>query len=460
MIDIHQRDKIDIRDKKITVLGLGRSGFSVAKLAHFLGGNVFASDPGTTKAITANIKSLDELGVRCESGAHTDLIYDADLWVISPGIPKEADIILKALSRNISVVGEIEFTSWFTDEPIIAVTGSNGKTTTVHALTEMCKTPDVYPKLAGNMGIPFSQVVLEDLIDTTDNNRLYILEISSFQMEFILHFKPTISVFLNLSPDHLDRYADMDDYVNAKMNLYINQTEDEILIYYEDDPILCEKISKATAKKLPFSLKNSSLSPFNVIGDKILDENQTTLIDIKNIKLPGNHNLLNLIAAANAAYFAGIPNEFISAAMRNFSGVPHRLESVATISGVKYINDSKATNIDAVCVAVASFQEPMVLILGGKFKGGNFLEILHYAKNLKTVIAYGQANEIIATALRDAVSLTKVVSLKDAVEISYSITQPGDVVLLSPGCSSFDQFSDFEDRGNQFKTWVKQLETN
>ncbi len=456
-MNIKDRHHINLSGKRITVLGLGRSGISAALLAHHLGGIVFASDPGSSETVQTNVRLLENKGIKCEYGSHTDLIYDADLWVISPGVPKDSAFIKKALDLDIPVVGEIEFTSWFTDAPIIAVTGSNGKTTTVHALTEMCKTDDIHPVLAGNMGISFSGKVLDDFQNIPDPKRLFVLEISSFQMEFIRHFKPNICVFLNISPDHLDRYGDMDDYVDAKMNMFKNQSEDDTLIYYADDPILNKKVSEAQPKKVSFSINQDSTSPFKVCDNKIIFNDGSDLIDLKDITLPGPHNLSNLIAAATAAHYVGVPNENIVKVMREFCGVPHRLEYVKSVDNVKYVNDSKATNIDAVCVAVASYEEPVILILGGKFKGGDFSEILSSAVNLKTVIAYGEAKDIIETALRDAVSLEKTDRLKDAVEMSHSISQPGDIVLLSPGCSSFDQFTDFEDRGDQFKQWVHQL---
>lgn len=457
MIEISQRHNINIIGKKVTILGLGRSGTSAAQLAQILGAVVFVSDPGKSEIVQSNARLLESKGINCEYGVHSDLIYDADLWVISPGVPKDSEIIQKALDCGVPVVGEIEFTSWYVDAPIIAVTGSNGKTTTVHALTEMCSTHHTHPILAGNMGIPFSKVVLEDLKNIPDPKRLYVLEISSFQMEFITHFKPIISVFLNLSPDHLDRYRNMDDYVDAKLNMFQNQSDDDYLIYSSDDTYLTEKISKSLAKKVSFSIHQKSTSPFYIQDDKVIFRDNTSHININDITLPGPHNLSNLLAAASAAHYAGVSEQHIFQVMREFTGVPHRLEFVKSVSDVTYVNDSKATNIDAVCVAVASYSEPVILILGGKYKGGDFAEVLNHALNLRTVVAYGEAKDIVEAALRDAVSLEKADRLKEAVATSYSIAKPGDVVLLSPGCSSFDQFTDFEDRGDQFKTWVNLL---
>ncbi len=457
MINIQTRNNINIRGKNISVIGLGKSGTSAAQLAHHKGGIVFTSDPGTTNEVQRNVITLESYGIDCECGEHSERIYNADLWIVSPGVPKDAEIIVEAKNQNIPIVSEIEFASWFTDAPVIAVTGSNGKTTTVHALKQMCQTQDIHPALAGNMGVPFSEMILNDL-KSRDTKRIYILEISSFQMEFIHHFKPSISVFLNISPDHLDRYLTMDDYVNAKMAMMTNQTKDDTLIYFGDDPILVEKISASPAKKIAYTLNADSTAPFQVENDKILNEEHATLIRTDEVSLPGLHNLTNLLAAATAAHFAGISDDNISEVMRNYSGVPHRLECVSSISGVQYVNDSKATNIDAVCVAMESYTEPLILILGGKFKGGDFKDLLPHANNLKKVIAYGQARNIVAAALGDAVSLSKTERLKDAVAMSHTLAQPGDVVLLSPGCSSFDQFSSFEDRGNQFKYWVRQLD--
>ena len=455
-MDIHHRATIDIKGKSISVIGLGLSGSAAAKLAHYAGARVFVSDPGTSLDINMRADEMMQMNISTETGVHSDRINEADLWIVSPGVSKDADIILKAQEKNIPIVGEIEFASWFTMAPILAVTGSNGKTTTVHMLYEMCKTDDVDPVLSGNVGNPFADVVRNDLTDQNPN-RVHVLEISSFQMEFIRHFKPYISLFLNLSPDHLNRYDDMDDYVATKMNMWSNQTQDDFLVFNGDDELLTERIAPAQAKKIPFSLKFDTNVLFKLNATKIYDQEHAILINLDDIALPGKHNLSNYLGSATSASLLGIASSRIANVMLSFCGVPHRLEHVGEINGVAYINDSKATNVDAVKVALDSFDSPILLILGGQDKGGDFLSLYPHTHKVKEVLTMGESEEAIATVLGDAVRLRSCGSLKSAVEVAHSNAQPGDVVLLSPGCASFDQFDNFEHRGDVFRELVQGL---
>ncbi len=455
-MDISNRNTIDLLKKKVTVIGLARSGISAANLAHSFGANIFASDSSTTDEVVKALQGLKSKGVRGETGGHSEKIYNADLWVISPGVPKDADIIHKAIGLNIPIVSELEFASWFTMAPILAVTGSNGKTTTVNILYEMCKTDGLEPSLSGNIGNPFSEIVLTDL-DMDVPQRIHILEVSSFQMEFIEHFKPFISIFLNLTPDHLNRYKDMDDYISAKMNMWSNQDENDYLVYNADDRLLTERVTPAKSKKTPFSLKSDPGIIFKLKATKIYDKEHATLINLDDIALPGKHNLSNYLGAATAATLLGIASSRIKEVMSTFCGVPHRLENVGKINGVKYINDSKATNIDAVKVALNSFSTPVWLILGGQDKGGDFLSLYPHTRKVKEVLTIGESEKAITSVLGDAVRLRSCGSLRTAVEVAHSHAQPGDIVLLSPGCASFDQFEDFEHRGDIFRELVQSL---
>jgi len=455
-MDISRKDTIDLNGKNVTVIGLARSGVAAAQLAYELGANVFISDMSDSEEVQNALKKLINQGMAGETGGHTEKIHEADLWIISPGVPKDSDIIINAQDNNIPIVSEIEFASWFTMAPILAVTGSNGKTTTVNMLYEMCKTDDVDPVLSGNVGNPFADVVRNDLTDHNPN-RIHILEISSFQMEFIRHFKPYISLFLNLSPDHLNRYDDMDDYVAAKMNMWSNQTQDDFLVFNGDDELLTERIAPAQAKKIPFSLKFDTNVLFKLNATKIYDQEHAILINLDDIALPGKHNLSNYLGSATSASLLGIASSRIADVMLSFCGVPHRLEHVGEINGVAYINDSKATNVDAVKVALDSFDSPILLILGGQDKGGDFLSLYPHTHKVKEVLTIGESEEAIATVLGDAVRLRSCGSLKSAVEVAHSNAQPGDVVLLSPGCASFDQFENFEHRGDVFRELVQGL---
>ena len=457
-MNIQNGANIEICGKKIVVLGLALSGIAAAKLAARQGADVFVSDNQDTSELQGTLTDLKELGINGELGQHSNQIYDADLWIISPGIPQDSELVQKGHHKGISIVSEIEFASWFTEAPILAITGSNGKTTTAHLLAEMIQTDDLHGLLAGNVGIPFSAMVLKDL-ENPDSKRVWILEISSFQMEFITHFKPYIAIFLNITPDHLNRYPSMKEYIAAKMKMWSRQTAEDFIVYNADDTILVEEIAESTSRKIAFGLDHHPEAIFQPNRTKIYTEEHATLIEMNQLALPGKHNLANALAAATAAHLMGIPNKFISATMSQFSGVPHRLESVAEINGVTYINDSKATNLDAVQVALKSFSQPIILLLGGLDKGGDFRSLLpHTHNNLKEVIAFGQAKELILTALRDAVRSTSVMDLKEALELAQNCSQPGDVVLLSPGCASFDQFNNFEERGNYFRSLVTVME--
>ena len=457
-MNIHDRATIEIRGKKIVILGLALSGAAAAKLAVRQGADVFVSDNQDTLALQGTLTDLKALSISGELGQHSDQIYDADLWIISPGIAQDSELVQKAQSNDIPIVSEIEFSSWFTTAPILAITGSNGKTTTAHLLAEMIQTDDLHGALAGNVGIPFAEMVLEDL-GNPDPKRVWVLEISSFQMEFIEHFKPYIAIFLNITPDHLNRYPSMKEYIAAKMNMWSRQTAEDFIVYNADDTILVEEIAESTSRKIAFGLGHHPEAIFQPNRTKIYTEEHATLIEMNQLALPGKHNLANALAAATAAHLMGVPNKSIAATMSQFSGVPHRLEPIAEINGVTYINDSKATNLDAVQVALESFTQPIILILGGLDKGGDFRSILpHTHNNLKEVIAFGQAKELILTALRDAVRSTSVMDLKEALELAQNCSQPGDVVLLSPGCASFDQFENFEKRGDHFRSLVTVME--
>jgi len=454
MIDITKREKINIVDKPISIIGLGKSGTYAAQLAHYLGAQVKISDSNDSIDLNKNADKLLAKGINVETGYHSTEIYDSNLWVVSPGIDKNSDIIKKAKKLNIPIVGEIEFASWFTNSPIIAITGSNGKTTTVNALHKMCQTKSIKGKLGGNVGTPFSSNVLNEIIQK-DQNNLHILEISSFQMETIIHFKPNICVFLNISPDHLNRHGTIEEYTKMKLNMAKNLNKDDSIVYNIDDNKLKDSFKNYSAKQIPFGISISNTA-ICVNGTKIKDSNGNILISKKDIAMPGEHNLMNLLAAATVAKLVKIPNKKIANVFKSFTGVSHRLENVLTKNSITYINDSKATNLDSVIVAIKSIKMPLVLLMGGVNKGTDFRLILPYIRSchVKVIITYGEAAGEILSAIGDAVRSIKKVDLNSAVESAQSIATPGDAVLLSPGCASFDQFKNFEERGNLFKRLV------
>jgi UDP-N-acetylmuramoylalanine--D-glutamate ligase len=447
----------EMKNRFVSVVGLGQSGIAIAQLAKYLGSKVFISDNSSSNSVKKNLESLRFNDIQGEIGGHSENIFNTDLMIISPGVPADSIIVQEALKRGINVVGEIEFAGLFTDSTIMGVTGSNGKSTTVHALIKMCQTDKVNGVLAGNVGLPFSEKVLEEL-QNSDPKRVYILEISSFQMEFVKQFHPHISIFLNISPDHLDRHKTFENYLTAKLRLAKNQTKHDYVIYNSDDKTLIEAFKTHIAKKLTFSPKNSDESIYSINNSKIINKEYATLTPLKNIGLPGQHNIYNLLAAATGAHCLGISDEKIAKVMQSFKGIPHRLENITKINGIEYINDSKATNIDAVKVAVESYKKPIILILGGIAKNNDFAVLKKFKNNIKNIIAYGAAKEIINEELSNTFAVSKIELLHDAVKLSFRKAKNGEIVLLSPGCASFDQFKNFEDRGNKFSQWVKELE--
>lgn len=460
MIDISIRKNINIRDKRISIIGLGLSGTEAAKLANHLGAIVFASDASMDKKVCAHSMELMHTHhIASETGVHSDKIYDSDLWVISPGIPKDSDIVLKATQKKIPIVGEIEFASWFSNDPIIAITGSNGKTTTSHMLNKMCQSKEIKGTMAGNMGIPFSERVLNN-IKNPEENILYILEVSSFQLEFIKHFSPDILVYTNITPDHLDRHGSMEEYINMKLNAIINMENKGHIVYNKDDALLDEVLSPLPHKKEPFSAKNKDVL-FNLDSTNIIGPSNDKLLHINELSIPGEHNLQNFLAASTCSHLIGITQNQIVKSLKEFKGVEHRLERVRTINKVEFINDSKATNIDSVIVAINTYSKPIILILGGLNKGANFRLLLPHIKSshVRDIVSYGDAGGQISAALGDAVRSVQVTDLSSAVKKAQSMAAPGDVVLLSPGCASYDEFSNFEERGNHFKSIIKSLAT-
>ena len=459
MININNSKEINIRDKKITVIGLGISGKAASILANHLGAIVFASDLNSNDEVNLNAMELiHDHHISTETGLHSQKIYDSDLWVLSPGISIDSKIVKIAYKKNIPIVSEIEFASWYTKSPIIGITGSNGKTTTTHILHKMFQTSEIKGVMAGNVGIPFSECVLNEILKPS-KKLLYLLEVSSFQLEFISTLRPIIAIYTNISEDHLDRHISMQRYINMKMRLIKNFKKTSTVIYNEDDIILKSSFKNIPFRKIPFSIKTSNGSL--CIKDGLIYHKGTKdiLFDVQDLNLSGEHNLYNYLAAATCAKLYGLKNKHINTALKTFDGVPHRLEYISTIDGVEYINDSKATNINSVIVAINAYDRPLILILGGYNKGADFRLLLSHIKSnsVKTIITYGEAGGQIKTAIGDAVRSIKKVDLNSAVKTAHLIAQPGDIVLLSPGCASFDQFSNFEARGDFFKSIVRGL---
>ena len=448
--------KKNISGLKLTIIGLRKSGYAAAVLGHELGASIFVSELNSDPEIISNKNKLIKKNIVVEIGEHSDLVYEADFWVISPGVPNDIDIINKATRLKIPIIGEIEFASRFTQYPIIAVTGSNGKTTTVSILHSMLKNGGFNPILAGNIGTPFSEKVKEE-IKNPKLGDVYILEISSFQLEFIDQFRPMISLYLNISPDHLDRHKSMKRYIKMKLKMIENHGKNDTVIYNIDDPVLKKSFNNYKMKKVPFSILEKT--PYFRVNEKnIYDNNENSFVFIGDIILKGKHNLSNMVASATVAKIMNVDDVIIKNTMENFKGIVHRLQIIDKINQVTYINDSKATNINSVIVAINSFNSPIILLLGGKNKNSDFRLLLpHTKRHVKHIVSYGEAGGEIAAAIGDAVRLNCVSSLNQAVASARNLANPGDIVLMSPGCASFDQFNNFEERGEKFIELVNDM---
>ena len=459
MIQVNKDLYKNILNKRVTVIGLGLSGKAVSVLANHLGAIVYASDSGSSEEVIANASELmHHYHIASETGVHTNKIYDSDLWIISPGISAASKIVNEAYNQNIPIVSEIEFASWFTKSPIIGITGSNGKTTTTHILNQMFRTKKYVGVIGGNIGVPFSKGVLKELLSPNEN-LVYLLELSSFQMEFTSSFHPSMAIYTNISEDHLDRHKSMTEYIEMKKRLSANFTKRNIVIFNKDDEILKSMFEKTKFTTLSFGINSTDNKFYISKGFIYRKESNEIVLKIEDLKIKGRHNILNCLAAATCADAFGISVEKIRNVLKTFKGISHRTEYVLSKDGVDYINDSKATNINSVAVALKTYANPIILLLGGYNKGIDFRLLIPHIKlsSVKTILAYGEAGERIKSALGDAVRLFKLNNLSSAVNKAHLIAQPGDIVLLSPGCASFDEFKNFEDRGDFFKATVKKL---
>lgn len=444
---------------KIIVLGGGESGFGAAYLAQKKGLDVFLSDKGQIK--DEYKKQLLESGIEFEEGRHDeDRILSADWIVKSPGIPKKTDIIQKIAQKGIRLSSEIEFAAEFTNAKIIAITGSNGKTTTTSLIYHILKNDGLKTGLGGNIGKSFAKQVADEVFD------YYVLEVSSFQLDDIQHFRPHISLLLNLSQDHLDQYNyNYEDYALAKFRITENQENDNFFIYNKDDEMSISLLQKIAvqAKMLPFSMKEKLPEGAYSDGQNLTVKwNDRFTMKVEELSLVGNHNIANSLAASLAGKILNISNESIRNSLMTFQAVEHRLEQVAEIDGVKYINDSKATNVNAAYFALESMKNPTVWIVGGIDKGNDYTEIEELVKKkVKAIICLGIDNQKILDFFRDKKDyIYSTASMQEAVKVAKGVSKSGDTVLLSPCCASFDLFSNYEDRGRKFKAEVMKSETH
>jgi UDP-N-acetylmuramoylalanine--D-glutamate ligase len=444
--------------KRLVVLGGGESGVGTAILGKKKGYDVFVSDFGKIKQGYKEV--LIKNGIAWEEETHTeDLILNADVVMKSPGIPEKSPIVKKLVEKAISVVSEIEFAAPFTKAMTIGITGSNGKTTTTMLTHHLLKSAGLDVGLGGNIGKSFAELVAEDQYDS------YVLELSSFQLDGIINYKPHIAIITNISPDHLDRYEyKYENYIASKFRITMNQTEDDFLIFDADDEAIRTwlKHNKTKAQLIPFSLtktfEKGAFIKNKIMEVKIINEEEFTM-ETETMALEGLHNMKNAMAATAVAKLMKIRNKTIRESLSNFQGVEHRLEKVLKIQNVQYINDSKATNVNATFFALDSMNTPTVWIVGGVDKGNDYNELMALVREkVKAIICLGVDNKKIIDVFGNVVDIMiEVSSMEDAVKMAQRLTEKGDSVLLSPACASFDLFENYEDRGNQFKQSVRNL---
>ena len=444
--------------KRLAILGGGESGVGTAILAKQRGWEVFLSDRGNLKPEYR--KQLDDEGIAYEEGKHTeDKILGADCIMKSPGIPDKAPIVVKARERGIAVISEIEFAAQYTDKPIIAITGSNGKTTTTMLTYHLLKEAGLSVGLGGNIGYSFAELVAHS------NPNYYVLEISSFQLDGIAtHFAPHIAMLLNITPDHLDRYNyQFENYIASKFRIAMNQTANDYLIYDADDEVIADWLRhhKVAAKLLPFTVKKEVAEGAYLKDNKIymkIDE-KTTEIEVDEISLKGIHNVKNTMAATIAARLLAVRDQSLRQSLKGFKGADHRLEEVKVVDGVTYVNDSKATNVNSVFFALDTIKTPIVWIVGGQDKGNDYQSLMPYVQEkVKAIVCLGVDNTPLLRSFASVMpNLVETRSMEEAVRLAKHFAASGDTVLLSPACASFDLFDNYEHRGNMFKEAVAKL---
>ena len=441
---------MDVRGKKVTLVGMGRTSVSLVKLLLREGAEPFVTEASNTPALEAFKKELDSLGVSHECGGHSDEAFrNASLVVPSPGVPPSLEPIKRARESGADVISELEFSSQYCRSRTLAVTGTNGKTTTTELLRCLVAACGHEVILAGNNSIPFSTAVMAEPAPP-----FIVLEISSYQLELIRTFRPWIATVLNVTPDHLARHGTIEGYAAAKARIFENQTQGDFAVLNLDDPYTRAMTPPADATLWQYSLNEKVNRGLWLEGAKI-SLGDLYVADTTDTLLPGRHNMQNVLAALIMMYAGGFDWDDVIAGLRTFRGVEHRIEHVLTVDGVDYINDSKSTNIDSLRVALESFAKPLTLIAGGRGKGSDYRvlrEIMQ--RHVRNMITIGEDTPLLETAFGDIVTHERAKSMQEAVELAARRTEPGGVVLLSPACASFDMFDNFEHRGRVFKECV------
>ena len=446
-----------MKKNKIVILGGGESGIGTAILGKKEGFEVFVSDYGKIKKKYKQVLLHHEINWEEEAHSETEIL-SADIVMKSPGIPENTPIVLQLKKKGIKIVSEIEFAATYTSATLIGITGSNGKTTVATMIYKILKDSGNNVALAGNIGKSFAGLVAKKDINQ------FVLELSSFQLDGTYNFAPHIAILTNLSPDHLDRYGnDYDKYIASKFKIVMKQTSDDYFIYDADDSMITQWISNKSIQSqlIPFSLKKQLKKGAYIKNNKLIitTNNNTFTMSIKKLGQQGQHNIKNAMAASTASTLLNIRKETIRRSLENFQGVEHRLENVLKINNVRYINDSKGTNVNATFYALDSMEASTVWIVGGVDKGNDYSELFALVnEKVKAIICLGIDNEKIIKAFGNLVDImVETHSMEDAVKVAYRLSKKGDNVLLSPACASFDLFENYEDRGRQFKNAVRNL---
>lgn len=450
---------MDLNGKRVLVVGLGRSGVASALFLKSHGARVTVSDAKSEDQLREHLAALLDAGIAVETGGHGERTFqNQDLIVVSPGVPIDAHPIMQARALGQQVIGEIELAAQFLKGPIVAITGSNGKTTTTTLVGQILSAGELQTLVGGNIGTAAISLAAQAMPET-----VIVLEVSSFQLETIHSFRPKIAVVLNVTPDHLDRHRTFAAYVDAKARIFENQESEDFAVLNADDPTCVELGGRTRAQVFWFSRKREVESGMFVRGAQIIFRGRKTgseeeIMPVSDIPLKGAHNLENVLAATCAGALMGCEPQKVRAAVKSFKAVEHRLEYVATIRGVDYYNDSKATNVDATIKALESFPANIHLILGGKDKGSDYTVLNGLLRQrVKHVYTIGAAADKIRSHIRGATNILSSGTIEAAVKQASAAAQPGDVVLLAPACASFDQFQNYEHRGNVFKELVHSL---
>ena len=448
---------MDIRNKKISIIGAVRSGLGAAKLAKRHGAVPFVTDSSSEEKMKDAKAILDAENVEYEFGQHSDRVFECDFIVTSPGVPSDSFVLASAKEKGIEIYSEVEFASWFAEGKIISITGTNGKTTTTTLCDYVINQSGLKSYAAGNIGNAFSEIA-----DKIQSDEYVSLETSSFQLDYVSNFKPAYAMILNVTPDHMDRYEDsIEKYKASKFNIYKNQDENDVLILNADDINLTKAGEESEVNKYYFSTTHKVSKGAYLLNNSFYfsDGNKEEVVcTTSDVFIKGEHNYANALAVLIAAKLIGISNENIKSAFTSFKGVEHRLEFVREINGIKFINDSKATNVDSVWYALNSFEEKILLILGGKDKGNDYEQIKNLVEDkVRKIYAIGSSKDKVYDFFKEIVEVEKKDSLEDCVIAGLNDAKENEVVLLSPACASFDMFNNYEHRGQVFKKAVMEL---